>query len=355
MADVEKASGAPLGFWAWIDERLGIEGLRYPTKEHGNSIFYSLGGITFATFLLLIGTGIILAQWYNPDPARAHQSVLYIMNQVWGGRVIRGMHYWLANGAILLVALHAIRVFFTGSYKRPREFNWLVGVSLFFVTIFFFYSGTVLKWDQEGLEALEHTGEIGDLFGRLGTILTSEFTKSVSQLGRMYAVHVSLLPVLLATLVAVHFLLIKRLRISPLPWGSREEIERREEGEPTAPFTAHILRLLVYGVVVLVIVFVLATLIPPPLGQAPRAGIEVTKPPWAFIWITTLETIGGVKMIPIAFGLLLIGLVAWPFIERTKELDPRRRKFAMIVLAVALLAGIVMTVWGYLVPIQKHV
>ncbi|MFZ3063074.1 MAG: cytochrome b N-terminal domain-containing protein [Actinomycetota bacterium] len=343
------------GFWRWLDERVGLDGLRYPIPHHSNNIFYSLGGTTFAIFILLIITGIIMAQFYNPSPEKAHQSVQYIMNQVTGGRIVRGLHYWLANAAVLIVMLHMIRVFVTASYKRPREFNWIIGVLLFTTTGLFFYSGTVLKWDQEGFEALEHLGEIGNLFGKVGTILTEGLTKSVELLGRVYATHIGILPVILLVLLAVHFLLIKKFSISSLPWGSRQEIEDRRKAEEAAPFTTHIVRFSLYGLVFLVIAFFLALVSAAPLGPLPKEGIEITKPLWPFIWLTPLETWFSVKAIPIAFGLLFLGLLLWPFIERTKELDPRRRSFAMTVLIIVVVIWLALTIYGYRIPIEKHV
>lgn len=224
--------------------------------------------------------------------------------------------------------------------------NWEIGVILFGITTFFFYTGTVIKWDQEGIEALRHTQEIGELLGPLGTVLTGAFTKSVSLLGRMYVVHVSLLPILFLGVVVLHLLLIRHLGISPWPFGTLEEIRYRTEHESAKPFTTHVVRLLVYGLVILLVVLALAAAFPPPLRPAPKEGIEITKPPWPFLWLLPLEKYFEVKAILVAFGVLFLGLIAWPFIERAPELDPRRRPLAMAALGLALTVWAALTVWG---------
>ncbi|MCL5987087.1 MAG: cytochrome b N-terminal domain-containing protein [Actinobacteria bacterium] len=345
-----KAVTEKRGFWHWLDERLGLDGLRYPMPKYANNIFYALGGTTLIIFAVLIITGIIMTQFYNSSPEKAYQSVQYIMTQVTGGKLLRNLHYWLANAALLVVILHMIRVFFTASYKKPRELNWIIGLILFTITGLFFYTGSVLKRDQEGFEALEHMKETGELFGKVGTFLTEGFSKTVESLGRVYAAHIAILPIFLLLFIAVHLLLIKRFGISPLPFGSRQEIENTYEREKKVPFTTHIAHFSVYGLIFLIIAIVLSLFSSAPLGMMPVEGIEVTKPSWPFIWLVPLEARFGVIAISIAFGLLLLGLALWLFIERTRELDPRRRKFAMTTLAIVIIAWIALTIYGYIIP-----
>lgn len=77
------------GFWGWLDGRLGLGGLRYPVPEHANSLAYTLGGITLVSFIGLVVTGIYLAQFYEPTPARAHVSITYIADTAFAGALIR--------------------------------------------------------------------------------------------------------------------------------------------------------------------------------------------------------------------------------------------------------------------------
>lgn len=180
-------------FWDKVDERLGLSGLAYPVPEHANSLPYVLGGITFFGFLVLIATGVLLAQFYHPHPANAHDSVLYIITQAPFGDFIRSVHFWTANLVVVTALLHLIRVFTTASYKRPREVNWLVGLGLLAVTLDFVFTGTVLKWDQEGVEALAHNREIGELLGLWGVWFTNDLTVSAPLLTRLYLGHITVL------------------------------------------------------------------------------------------------------------------------------------------------------------------
>lgn len=101
---------------------------------HANRLTWSLGGLTFASLLILIATGIILAQFYVPVPETARSSVLYIEGRVAGGSLIRGIHVWAAQAMFVLAAAHMARVLITGSDKRPREANWLIGLGLLGLT-----------------------------------------------------------------------------------------------------------------------------------------------------------------------------------------------------------------------------
>lgn len=219
-----------------IDERLGITALQYPVPEHANNLAWSLGGVTAFTLLVLIATGIFLTQYYNPVPEAANASVRYIVNRVAIGRFVRGIHFWAAEAMYVLAALHLLRVFITGSYKRPREANWLIGVGMFALVIGAIFTGTVLKWDQEGFEALGHNLEIARLLGGVGFWSTPEFSRNVSLLERLYVAHIAIIPGLILGLVTIHALLVRRHGISPDPRVPDAPQEPRE------PFTHHLRR-----------------------------------------------------------------------------------------------------------------
>ena len=144
---VQPAPRSRLG--QWLNERLGLQGLAYAVPEHANSLPYLLGGITFMGFIVLFVTGIYLAQFYHPHPADAHESVVYIITGAPLGDLVRSIHFWTAQIVTLTLLLHMLRVLFTGSYKRPREINWYVGLGLLAVTLGLVFTGTVLKFDQE--------------------------------------------------------------------------------------------------------------------------------------------------------------------------------------------------------------
>lgn len=125
-----------------VDERLGLKGLQYGVPEHANKLAYSLGGLSLFTFVVMVVTGIVLTQYYNPSPGRAHQSVHDIVTSVTLGKFVRGLHYWGAMAMVVLVGLHLLRVFVSGSFKRPREGNWTIGVILAATTAALFFTGS---------------------------------------------------------------------------------------------------------------------------------------------------------------------------------------------------------------------
>ena len=333
--------------WGWLDDRLGIGGLRYPVPAHANSLAYTLGGITLASFILLVITGIYLAQYYDPTAARAHASVAYITNTAFAGELIRSVHYWLATAFTITLVLHMIRTFATASFKAPREFIWITGVLLFLLAAGLLFTGTVLKQDQEAVEALGHNTEIAALFGFAGFWFSADFTNNISIVTRLYIAHVSILPVMVGAVLAAHMLLIKRHRISPLPLGSADQIEARETSQRQVTFTSHLRHIGLWTLVLLGAVLLLAGLAPAGLGPAGVEGIEITKPPWYFLWLYPWEDWIGLKALYIIPGILVTGLLAMPFLDRSRERDPRRRRVWIGLAVLVLAAWIGLTIYGH--------
>ena len=343
------------GVWSWLDDRLGLAGLRYPVPEHANSVLYTLGGITLASFVLLVVTGVYLSQFYDPRPEAGHASVFFIVDVQFAGELVRSLHYWLSSAFILTLVLHMVRTFVTAAYKAPREFIWVSGVLLLLLAGGLLYSGTILKLDQEAVEALEHNNEIADVFGVLGFWFTPEFTANVPQLTRLYIAHVSILPLVFVVVVAVHMLLIKRHRLAPEPWGSPDEVQARERDEHPVPFTTHIAHIGMWALVVVGASLLLSALAPAKLGAAGIEGIEITKPPWYFMWLYPFENWFGLSPLYIAPGVLSLGLLAVPFVDRSRERDPRRRKAWVAFGLGVLLAWLVLTIYGAVQAPAVHV
>lgn len=129
-----------------------------PTKVgvHGLKLYYTwcMGGITFFLFLLLTLTGVLLMFYYIPDEHRAYNDMKDLFYMVPYGRILRNMHRWGAHAMVLTVILHMSRVFYTGSYKPPRQFNWVIGVLLLTITLLLSFTGYLLPWDQLGFWAV---------------------------------------------------------------------------------------------------------------------------------------------------------------------------------------------------------
>src|SRR5207248_6027841 len=113
-----------------------------------------MSDITYLLFIHLTVTCIILMFYYRPTEAFAFQDMKALMNDVSFGPLIRNMHRWAAHAMVITVMLHMFRVFLTGSYKPPRQFNWGIGVILLLLTFLLSFTGYLLPWDQHAIWAL---------------------------------------------------------------------------------------------------------------------------------------------------------------------------------------------------------
>ena len=338
-----------------VDERLGIRALEYPVPEHANNLAWSLGGITAVSFGVLGVTGILLVQFYSPVPETANSSVREMVTDVWGMRFVRALHFWAAQAMYVTAALHLLRVFLTGSYKRPREGNWLVGVAMFGLVMLGLFTGTVLKWDQEGFEALGHNVEVADLLGGVGIWFSPDFASRVPILVRLYGAHVVIIPGLILVLLTLHGLLVKRHRISPHPDLPTDATgDQAPPDEPTEPFTHHLRRIGALGLALTGLLGVLAVLVPPAVGPPPVGGLEITRPPWNFWWMFTLEDWMGLSGILYGGGALFLLLTILPFVDRNPNRSWRRRPVAMILGMLVLLALAALTVLMLFTTPETH-
>lgn len=346
----EPATGAPArrpGFGRRaldaIDERMGIGALQYPVPEHANNLSWSLGALTAIAFFILLGSGVYISQWYVPMPEVANQSVREIMSQVWLGAFMRGLHFWASQAMFVLALLHMLRVFLHASYKRPREGNWVVGAIMLLLTFVAVFTGTVLKWDQEGFEALAHNLDVAELLGGLGVWFSADLASQVPIVLRLYTAHVVIIPGLIFALFVLHGLLVKRHKISAHPAIAHAELE-----EP-APFTDHIRRAGAYGLVLLGALSILSVLVPPILGPTPVEGIETTRPMWMFWWFFPLEQWFGIASVGAAIAALFGLIFLVPFLDRSARRRWQERKVSMGIAALLFLflAGVSIFVWIY--------
>lgn len=344
--------------WIWLDDRLGLSALRYPVPAHANTIWYTLGGVTFVGIAVLAITGVWLAQYYNPTPEEARRSVLYIENTVPLGHVIRQVHVWLAYLVVIAGSLHLARVFVTASYKVPREINWLVGLALLVLLLFgSVFTGTVLPWDQEGYEAMTHNMELAVAVGGVGGFFSEGFTASVSMLTRLHVAHVSIVPVLLVLLLIAHFFLIKHHGISPTPKeadGGEAPGGRLPPEKETARYSTHLELMLGYGLVLVALAVVFGAVFPQPVGPEPDPTIEVTKPPFVFYWLYPFENWFGVRGLSygaaIVFGLLALV----PFVDRTPLRHLHCRPAAIALGTVLLLIILTLSMVTAIEPPARH-
>jgi menaquinol-cytochrome c reductase cytochrome b subunit len=224
---------------AWVDERTGasgfLKGFLFRKVPKGTNWYYTLGSATMFAFLSQAITGVFLAMYYDPDPARAYSSIQHINDDVWLGALVRGMHRWGASVMVVLIFLHMGRTFFFGAYKYPRELNWVVGVVLLVLTLGMALTGYLLPFDQRSfwasVVAVNITGT-GPVVGPyLADFLRAGPEFTATTLSRFYAIHMLLIPGLIAALIGIHLYLVAKLGTTAPPWLKAklpEPIEREK-------------------------------------------------------------------------------------------------------------------------------
>ncbi len=204
----------------------------HPAKLNRDAVRYTftwgMGGITFYLFLILTLTGVALMFYYHPSKADAFRDILYLKNDVPFGNFLRNLHRWAAHAMIITVWMHQMRVFMTGSYKPPREFNWNVGVILLLVTMLLSFTGYLLPDDQLGFWAVTvgtnmaratpligHEGPFGPEIGAsayndIRFAMLGGSIVDANALLRAYIWHCVALPLVGGTFMIVHFWRIRK-------------------------------------------------------------------------------------------------------------------------------------------------
>ena len=193
---------------------LHIQPVRVSRQALRPTYTMGLGLISLFLFVILTGTGVLLMFYYVPSTTQAYDRMLDLRSSVAFGVILRNMHRWAAHAMVAVVFLHMCRVFFTGSYKTPREFNWLVGIVLFLLTLFSSFTGYLLPWDQLAFWAITVGTSIAGYAPFIGKalkfMLLGDTTVGQEALLRFYVLHVVVLPLTLTLFVAVHFWRIRK-------------------------------------------------------------------------------------------------------------------------------------------------
>lgn len=346
--------------WDWLDERYKMaelmEALLHVEIPRSARTYY-LGGITLFMFMIQVITGILLTIYYQPTPDTAYDSVLFIMNEVNFGWLIRSVHAWGANLMVLFCVLHLLRVFFQGAYKAPREATWGTGIFLLAVTMGFGFTGYLLPWDQRAFwatvvgsqiaGAVPLVGEYAMVFLRSGPEITA------LTLSRFYGVHVLILPASLAVFLAIHVTLMHQQGLAD-PTGETEPGASLSGGQTKKKllpfFPNYILDEVIAWYIMLGVLVILASLFPAGLEEPanPLHTPEHTKPEWYFLFLYQ-----ALKLVPRIIGVTvpLIGgviLLLLPLLDRNPQVPARKRPIAVSVGIIILIAIIALTIWGWL-------
>ena len=185
-------------------------------RQHAVKFAYTfcLGGLSFFLFLVLTITGVYLMFFYVPSATSAYNDILRIQSEVVFGLLTRNIHRWAEHLMVFFVFLHMMRVFYHGAYKPPREFNWVVGVVLLFLTLFLSYTGYLLPWDQIAFWAITigfNFAESAPVFNTMSKLLIfGGLEVGQNTLLRFYVLHVIFMPLAAALFLAVHFWRIRK-------------------------------------------------------------------------------------------------------------------------------------------------
>ena len=347
----------------WFSERLPLDFIKNFTREQlaepqprHVSWLHTLGFTALFLFVFQIATGILLLFYYKSSAAEAYASVKFIIEKTNYGWFIRQMHAWGANFIVTVLALHLLRVFFYGAYKKPRELTWMAGALLFLITLGFGFTGYLLPWDQlafwgttVGRDSTKEVPLIGGLLLKFlrGGELVSDIT-----LSRFFALHVAILPLALGALLGLHLFLIRYHHISPLASVDEPEPSGAQimAGGGKPYFPGHFKKELVVSYAVLIALVVTAITVHMPLGKPanPMVTPPHIKPDWYFLPVYQL-----LKYVPGWLGVLGAGaftgaLVLLPLLDRSPARHPRRRKIMTTIGVVVIVVTVGLGWLGYI-------
>jgi quinol-cytochrome oxidoreductase complex cytochrome b subunit len=204
---------------------LHLHPVKIPSHAMKVRFTWCMGGITFFMFLVETVTGILLMFYYRPVPEYAYQDMKYLEFDVPFGIILRNIHRWAAHLMVITIMLHMLRVFLTGSYKPPREFNWVVGVSLLVLTFLLSFTGYLLPWDQlsywaitvgtnmiSAMPVIGHEGPFSatDKYNDVRFLILGGTEIGGHALLRFYVFHIMLLPAIAIIFIGVHFWRIRK-------------------------------------------------------------------------------------------------------------------------------------------------
>jgi ubiquinol-cytochrome c reductase cytochrome b subunit len=347
-----KALDTLRGMAACFEDRTGLIAKMKPLMEHPvpktSKWAYVFGSATLFSFLLQIGTGVILASMYVPSTDNAFQSLSYIQNAALFGRFLRGLHYFGASAMFMFIGIHMLRVFLYASYKYPREVNWISGVILLMLTLGMGFTGQLMRWDQDAVWSVNIAAKqaarlplIGDWMSRF--VYGGDHLSGIT-LTRFFDMHVFLIPAAMLALIGLHLYLVLYNGISEPPKAGVPVDPRTykkqcqelldKEGVPFWPDAAW--RDALFGSLVIACCVTLAAtfgapqLVPPADPSVLQAN---PRPDWYLLWYFAVLALSPHQLesyIMFLAPLLIFGsMLALPFFFNRGERSATRRPWAV--------------------------
>ncbi|MCW2917324.1 MAG: Cytochrome b subunit of the bc complex-like protein [Actinomycetia bacterium] len=350
------------GTLTFTDDRLGVYGFlnRNIKKVFPDHWSFMLGEIALYSFVVLLLTGTFLTLWFKPDMteviyhgsyqkldgvqmSQAYESALHISFDVRGGLLIRQIHHWAAVTFVAAIMLHMLRVFFTGAYRKPRDLNWLIGLTMFTLALIEGLFGYSLPDDALSGAGLRITAGVTESIPLVGTyasfFLFGGQYPGQDVIPRLFTLHVLLIPGLILTLVTAHLMVMWRLKHTAMP--VKGQTSEQVVGYPFYPvFMAKTGAYFLFTFGVIALLGALAQINPIWLyGPYEPAAVSAGSQPDFYLgflegalrimpnWETNLagHTISWNVLIPalVPLGLILTGAALWPWLERWVTGDDR--------------------------------
>ena len=284
------------------------------------TLTWGLGGMAVVLIFLLFGTGILMKFIYLPFPDKAYESILHLQRDILFGQFVRNIHHWSGNILLIVVFLHFLRVFFTGAFHPPRQFNWIIGLSLFLTVLMSNFTGYLLPWDQLSFWAVTIcTGMLEYIPGAglwLQKLIRGGSEVGTATLSNFYAIHTAILPAVLIMLMPFHFWRVRKAGGLVIPRSPEEDPEIPGEGAPGIPNL--ILREAVTALVLIAFILMISVFFNAPLEGKANPGLSPnpTKAPWYFMGfqeiLLHLHPTMALFLIPV---LMVMGLLSIPYFQ----------------------------------------
>ncbi|MBV8280816.1 MAG: cytochrome b N-terminal domain-containing protein [Candidatus Eremiobacteraeota bacterium] len=344
----------------WIEGRTGlVSALKDFLTEDipgGATYWYVWGSATLIVFTIQVVTGIILTFYYSPSAATAWKSTAFIYQHVYGGQFLLSLHFWGASAMIVLVSIHLLQVLVFGAYKRPREVQWVVGVTLFFFTLSMGLTGYLLPWDLNAYFATQVAINIAASVPIIGQqtayFLNDGATLGTLTVGRFYGLHVWATPALLIGLIGLHLFIFRHNG----PAGPAQDEHPKTTGRfyPDQIFMDTVIAFISFLVIV-----ALAWYMPAPLlAEAdPNNATFTPAPAWYFYALYGLlriaPAVAAFFRLPLEFvnlaatvvlpGVFALVLVALPWLDRNPSRAVLKRPFMLAITGISIIAIIWLT------------
>jgi len=352
----------------WLEIRIGLnEIIKTQFKEYrvprDINIFYTLGFVAMAAFIMQAVTGFFLLVYYVPHSNHAFRSVQTIMTTVPYGWLFRMMHVVGSNLMVAVVFIHLSSVFFMGSYKKPREMTWIAGWLMLLLVLTFCLSGYLLPWSQLSYWATTIVTTMPTAFPYFGDSAAyimrgGEYVSGIT-LNRFFAIHVAFLPLLFVSILGVHIFLVRRIGISSPPFGENAEMEwteyRHESHSDGVPFYPHfvfreIFMVMIFVAIMFFIIAFMPTLFLPEDANTPADPFRTPahiKPEWYFLAPYQMLKLIPNKFLGVAMQIIIVAVfILWPFLDTKKERNILKRRLLLSAFLISVAVWIILAIWG---------